>query len=787
MAMPASPRDGNLSQRLAQLTEPALVFKPMAQAARQLGLPSSGPASLLRRGNRIVVEVRFDSGAAAAVGALRAAGAEIIQVTPQFQTVTVAAKPEELRAIGALGRVAAVTQVLTPMARGVVCPGGSATTEGDQQMNASGARSSLGVDGTGVTVGILSDSFDRSTTAATHAATDVSTGDLPGPGNPCGSPNPVKALDDSNVGGEDEGRAMIQIVHDLAPGASIDFASASAGILPFAANIRALANAGANVIADDVGYFEEPFFQDGPVAQAANEVTAKGDVYLSADGNDNRIDEGTGRNITSWEAPQYRDSGTCLPAIVTLSEEEEEEERNKGIQTPEGLHPTHCMDFNPDPTKSDTGFGILVEEGGSINIDLQWAEPWFGVHTDLDAFLVGTVGGTDQVLQVAGSPVAATEDNIGTSKKPNELLHWNNNTGEEQAVALVINRPTGTGPGPRLKFVFPSANGLRRIEYEKSELGDVVGPAIYGQPAAASSIGVGAVPYNDSSAPEDHSNRGPVKHFFGPVVGGTPAAPTAEQDIPKPDVSATDGGATTFFSQKEADGTWRFFGTSAAAPHAAAVIALMRQANPTASPAQLKAALAKAARPIGSFGPTEVGAGLIEALGAVKAVELPPAVTITKAPPALSNNPRPEFQFTANRSVSFRCQVGSGAAVPCASPFTVPASLGDGPNSFTVTGVAGSGREGSGRVTFAVDTKAPQTSILKHPRRFLFTHRGRFRFGADENGASFECSVDRGPFRPCPPNLSRSFRSGRHVIKVRAHDPAGNLDSTPAVFHFSVL
>jgi hypothetical protein len=104
-----------------------------------------------------------------------------------------------------------------------------------------------------------------------------------------------------------------------------------------------------------------------------------------------------------------------------------------------------------------------------------------------------------------------------------------------------------------------------------------------------------------------------------------------------------------------------------------------------------------------------------------------------------------------------------------------------------VTGVAGSGREGSGRVTFAVDTKAPQTSILKHPRRFLFTHRGRFRFGADENGASFECSVDRGPFRPCPPNLSRSFRSGRHVIKVRAHDPAGNLDSTPAVFHFSVL
>ena len=84
---------------------------------------------------------------------------------------------------------------------------------------------------------------------------------------------------------------MAQIVHDLAPGAALDFATAFNGELGFAANIRALAAAGAKVIADDVAYLEEPFFQDGPVAVAVDEVAAAGVSYFSAAGNDNLIDQ----------------------------------------------------------------------------------------------------------------------------------------------------------------------------------------------------------------------------------------------------------------------------------------------------------------------------------------------------------------------------------------------------------------------------------------------------------------------------------------------------------------
>src|SRR5882672_8391693 len=118
-----------------------------------------------------------------------------------------------------------------------------------------------GFTGAGVKVGILSDSFD---TGPGSYATDISTGDLPAG---------AQIIADS-PSGTDEGRAMAQIVHDVAPGASIAFATANGGESAFANHIRALANAGAKVIVDDVAYFTEPMFQDGLVAQA--DVVRKG-------------------------------------------------------------------------------------------------------------------------------------------------------------------------------------------------------------------------------------------------------------------------------------------------------------------------------------------------------------------------------------------------------------------------------------------------------------------------------------------------------------------------------
>src|SRR6185437_14126007 len=84
----------------------------------------------------------------------------------------------------------------------------------------------------------------------------------------------------------DEGRAMAQVVHDIAPGAAIVFATAFTGIANFANNIIALANAGAKIIVDDIGEFDESAYQDSVIAQAIDQVQAQGVTYFSAAGND---------------------------------------------------------------------------------------------------------------------------------------------------------------------------------------------------------------------------------------------------------------------------------------------------------------------------------------------------------------------------------------------------------------------------------------------------------------------------------------------------------------------
>ncbi|HEX5712019.1 MAG TPA: S8 family serine peptidase [Solirubrobacterales bacterium] len=731
---------------------------------------------LLREGNRVLLDVRFEAGAAGSLDALRGAGAQVVHLSRRYQTVTVAARPGQLSALGALPRVAAVSEVLKPLLRGANC-GGSVVSEGDTQLNAANARASFALDGSGVTVGILSDSFGRDPLALTSASGDVTSGDLPGPGSPCGSANPVSVLDDSEAAGSDEGRAMAQIVHDLAPGADLSFATAFSGELKFAEAIRALAAKGAQVIADDVAYLEEPFFQDGPVAIAANEVSAAGVSYFSAAGNDNVIDK-QGRNIASWEAPQFRDAAACPADLLALPE----------------FGTGRCMDFNPGPIDDET-FGITVAKGATLTIDLQWAQPWNGVSTDLDAYLLDAGGDLLEAGEPGDEvPVAAAGDNI-SGQKPVEVLQWENDSGAAVEVQLAIDNcegvcnPGADGADPRLKFIFLQG-GVAATEYPQSAGGDIVGPAIFGHAGASGAVGVGAVRYNNSSAPEAFSSRGPVTRYFGPATGTAPAPAIAPQTTPKPDLAATDGGANTFFGNLQA-GVWRFFGTSAAAPHAAAVAALVRQANPTASAAQVRAALTDTALPVGSAGPDAVGAGLVDAFGAVAALALPPKITLAKAPEPLSRNRRPTIEFSANRPVNFTCQVDGGIPQPCASPYALPTPLGDGPHGIAVSGVDRAGRVGnSGAFSFYVDTRAPRTRITKHPRKLIRTKkrgvRRVFRFRSSEPDSVFVCKVDRGLLRFCGPRISRRFGVGKHTLMVKAQDRAGNVDRSPAVFRFRV-
>jgi hypothetical protein len=94
--------------------------------------------------------------------------------------------------------------------------------------------------------------------------------------------------------GAGEGTAMMQIVHDVAPGAKLFFASAFNGPESFAENIRTLRfTYGCDIIVDDVLYFFGTPFQDDIVAAAVDDVTNDGAMYFSSAGNSGNVDNGT--------------------------------------------------------------------------------------------------------------------------------------------------------------------------------------------------------------------------------------------------------------------------------------------------------------------------------------------------------------------------------------------------------------------------------------------------------------------------------------------------------------
>ena len=257
------------------------------------------------RGNRVVIDaIAAPNQGTALLADLRGMG--LVQGAQEGRLVSGQIPIERLNEVAALAsmhsaRLAAATTT-----------DGKTVSQGDAAMLSDDVRASRGLDGAGMTVGVLSDTYNNSNSVSTTAQDDIESGDLP-------PLSQINILDDTGGPGIDEGRAMMQIIHDVAPGASLAFHTAFNGQADFAQGIRDLANAGSNVIVDDIIYFAEPMFQDGVIAQAADDVNSQGVAYFSSAGNTTRQSYASDYRETSTGAFDFNPSSSETDTTQTVT------------------------------------------------------------------------------------------------------------------------------------------------------------------------------------------------------------------------------------------------------------------------------------------------------------------------------------------------------------------------------------------------------------------------------------------------------------------------------------
>lgn len=442
---------------------------------------------------------------------------------------------------------------------------GAVTAQSNQALRADILKDQFGVNGRGVCIGVMSDSYNF----LGGAAAGMASGDLP---------QNIQVLDDLTArAGSDEGRAMMELAYDVAPGTDMAFHTAFKGYANFAGGVVDLFNAGCNVVVDDIGLSTDPFFQDGAIAQAVDYIVSEGATYFSSAGNSANA---------SYEG-DFRDSGV------------------------EGFFGGPLHDFDPGPGV-DAFQNVVLQPFQVLRFSFQYDEPSILAGTEVSEYPALYGGATGQaptsdydVFVFNGASTDSTllavsfNDNASFGA-PYEFIQYQNLTGAPQTVYVAIEK--FDGEDRRLKYINfgGTTSAIQNAEYAGSS-------TAFGHSNAEGTFATGAAPFFNTPAFNDFIRNNPtavggaaVEAFtsFGgldillDIDGNRLSAPIERM---KPDAVASDGDNNTFFggdSGADPDAFPNFFGTSAAAPNAAAVAALIMQGtNGTASPADIYGAL----------------------------------------------------------------------------------------------------------------------------------------------------------------------------------------------------
>ncbi|TMI90296.1 MAG: T9SS type A sorting domain-containing protein [Bacteroidetes bacterium] len=517
---------------------------------------------------------------------------------------------------------------------------GLVKTAGDTTMKTNLVRPGYRLNGDGIKIGVISDSYNTILSGTTptlplrpikiapyiidpttldtvgtlnpipqtfktqSAAQDIGQGDLPGDTlgavNPNGYRKNVHVLQDFPVARTDEGRAMLQIIHDVAPASELYFRTGFFTPGDFANGIRELKNAGCKIIVDDITYVTEPFLKDGIVARTVNEVKDQGVTYFSAAGN--------------------------------FANRSYEKDFNPADATSIGFTGKKAHNFG-DASNVDL-FQHLKLKPGNYTFVFQWVDNIYsfgetgGTQYDMDIFLTKNTDGTGLVGfnrdNFLGDPIEFIPITI-LGDSPTDT------TAKDYNMLIVNNTPSGNPS--RIKYIAFKGD-VRFMEYNEGN------STIVGQANATGAIAIGATRFNhvpghpNLPATLSTITKPQIERFSskgGGSVSGTQRL--------KPDLVGPDGGNTTVklgqdYPDWVLDGFSNFFGTSAAAPHAAGAAALVMQGrkkyltgHPETSPDEIKSLLQSTAvdmRPAGLVGyDFYSGSGLIDADSAMRTFAAP--------------------------------------------------------------------------------------------------------------------------------------------------------------------
>jgi len=398
------------------------------------------------------------------------------------------------------------------------------------------------IDGYGVRVGVMSNSFDKQpkTSDLSKAAVDVQiNGDLPGVGNKFDYTTPIDVKKESVIDNEsDEGRAMMHIIHDVAPGAELAFHTATASPREFETGFNELA-IDCDIIVDDITFITEPFFGIGRISAAIQTFVGNaGKFHFTSAGNfgnkgyDSRFNASSNTPVTNFIS-----SGNITKAHV----------------------------FGTNPDGSEDYLQKISVEPGTYLIALQWKEGAAsqenseGALNDLDIYIVDDFG---------------------------RLLVGNNRVNVEgDPTEVIVFRATGTGAA---NILITSANGATNVPFRYIAFrttSDDLAPdglrfdqyfgngasTISGHAMTPESITVAAVDFNKAANPEPE--------VFSSVGGQLPDGHFNEIDLAAPNRGNTN--VRSIGTDIDGDGYPNFIGTSASAPHAAGAMALMMSAVST--------------------------------------------------------------------------------------------------------------------------------------------------------------------------------------------------------------